>query len=530
MLKRWNFLKTGFYEGINLGDFPADHIVEGNYIGTDVTGSLALGNGSHGIEIFCCGTSVTIGGTAVGAGNVISSNRGTGIFVGDSSVGTVIQGNLIGTGPLDTPRLGNGDHGILLIESNDTTIGGTGSRAGNTIAFNGGAGVALDLFGQSGNAILANSMFSNAGLGIDLGDDGPTLNDPNDADTGGVGGNKLQNSPHIIRAEIQLSGDLEVVYWVDSTTGNSLYPLRVEFFGADSDSQEGNVLWSSDSCASGEAQAEKTIVITNVTGLGAAEGGVIVATATDGGHNTSEVSSPFILSAVPTPTPTPTNTPTPTPTVTPTPTPTPTPANTPTPTATPTPTPTPPPTDTPTPTATPTPTPTPTATETPISTATPTPTPTHTPSPTPTETPTPAPTATGAAVPTAAPTQVAQVAATAVSGATQTPAPVQTQVSEATEAATPAASTSPTPSTPSAQVTPQDTAGPVDAVTPAAPGETTGAEEFGQETTSTPEPTGLTCGTNSEGGPLTAGLADFLLILAPLALSSRVRRWLRAKA
>src|SRR5262249_1482087 len=73
---------------------------------------------------------------------------------------------------------------------------------GNVIAFNGGAGVVvgtdtahgfLATQAGTGNAVLGNSIFANAGLGIDLGNaDGVTPNDPGDADTGP---NNFQNFP-----------------------------------------------------------------------------------------------------------------------------------------------------------------------------------------------------------------------------------------------------------------------------------------------------------------------------------------------
>src|SRR5262249_12055512 len=69
--------------------------IEGNYIGTDVTGTRAIGNTVVGIHVGC-----TVGGTAQGAGNVISGNN-VGIY------GGVIQGNLIGTDATGTRALGN---------------------------------------------------------------------------------------------------------------------------------------------------------------------------------------------------------------------------------------------------------------------------------------------------------------------------------------------------------------------------------------------------------------------------------------
>src|SRR6185369_5300590 len=62
--------------------------------------------------------------------------------------------------------------------------------AGNRISFNGGPGVSVS-FG-TGNSIIANSIFSNGGLGIDLSNLGVTPNDSVDADTGA---HNLQNFP-----------------------------------------------------------------------------------------------------------------------------------------------------------------------------------------------------------------------------------------------------------------------------------------------------------------------------------------------
>jgi hypothetical protein len=86
--------------------------------------------------------------------------------------------------------------GIRISSSaHDNTIGGTAAGDGNTIAFNSSLGVALvgsPFSAGTGNAIVGNSIFSNGGLGIDLGEDGVTANDHCDPDTGP---NSLQNYP-----------------------------------------------------------------------------------------------------------------------------------------------------------------------------------------------------------------------------------------------------------------------------------------------------------------------------------------------
>ena len=58
-------------------------------------------------------------------------------------------------------------------------------RAGNTIAWNESCGVVIDSTAYQ-NRIVHNSIYSNGGLGIDLGDDGITLNDPLDIDFGAI--------------------------------------------------------------------------------------------------------------------------------------------------------------------------------------------------------------------------------------------------------------------------------------------------------------------------------------------------------
>jgi hypothetical protein len=149
------------------------NVIQGNTIGTDITGVLPLGN-ARGINLNNM-TLATIGGAAPGAGNLISGNTGDGIFffVGSNNL---IQGNLIGTDINGTLPLGNGANGIhFTAGAHNNTMGGTAPPARNTIAFNGNDGVLLQ--SGVGNAIRANSIFANAGLGIRL-LDGANNNQP----------------------------------------------------------------------------------------------------------------------------------------------------------------------------------------------------------------------------------------------------------------------------------------------------------------------------------------------------------------
>jgi hypothetical protein len=99
------------------------------------------------------------------------------------------------------------------VQNSDNTIGGTAAGAGNIIADNGQAGVAVvDNFNgaTTGVEILSNLIYANQGLGIDLGDDGVTPNHP-----GGpvYGPNNLQNYPVLTSAvdagtELTIEGTL----------------------------------------------------------------------------------------------------------------------------------------------------------------------------------------------------------------------------------------------------------------------------------------------------------------------------------
>lgn len=205
------------------------NVVQGDYIGTDVTGLRALGN-SIGVNLFGSASN-TIGGTNPGSGNVISGNTGVGVSI-DEGTNEVVQGNLIGTDKSGIAALPNGYAGVLLGgnagPTTGDTIGGTIAGSGNVIAFN-TAGVVVAQ--ATGGAILGNSIFGNAsnpnsgstGLGIDLGNDRATPNTP-----GGphVGPNNLQNFP-VITAVTVAGGNTTVSGTLNSAPTTA---FRLEFF------------------------------------------------------------------------------------------------------------------------------------------------------------------------------------------------------------------------------------------------------------------------------------------------------------
>jgi hypothetical protein len=209
---------------LGTGNLASGNLVQGNFIGANAAGAVALGNvtgirigGFFGIR----NTNNTIGGTAPGAGNLISGNTGDGLLIGAGD-GNLIQGNRIGVAADGATALGNGGDGVKISDGANNTVGGTTAGAGNSVAFNGGDGVFVG-FG-AGNTILANSIHSNVGLGIDLGTNGVTANDADDPDTGA---NDLYNFP-ILRSAWLNDSSLTL-------TGIARPDSQIELFLADSD-------------------------------------------------------------------------------------------------------------------------------------------------------------------------------------------------------------------------------------------------------------------------------------------------------
>jgi titin len=155
-------------------------VIQGNYIGTDSTGNNAMPN-FGGIYLYGSSSNV-IGGTDLGAGNIISGNSFEGIalnsptnngsWAGPGANSNAIQGNLIGTKANGFSPLGNQQHNIdFYTNANNNLVGGTGIYTPNNIAFAttaGYDGVRVRV-GCVGNSIIQNSIFSNAGFGIVIG-------------------------------------------------------------------------------------------------------------------------------------------------------------------------------------------------------------------------------------------------------------------------------------------------------------------------------------------------------------------------
>jgi len=220
------------------------NILLGNLIGTDVTGTAAIGNFAGGILVN--GASDTrIGGAVAGAGNVISGNgsadsEGTEIGVGVEVFGTDaehnrVAGNRIGVNVAGDalPNLGTGvvvTRGVAGGPSGNV-VGGTSLSSANTIAFNHGPGVRVTGT-ASGDSVLRNAIHDNQGLGIDLGFNGVTANDADDSDTGANG---LQNFP-VLTSAVNGTTDTVVKGRLRSTPGTA---FAVQLFVDDACDESG---------------------------------------------------------------------------------------------------------------------------------------------------------------------------------------------------------------------------------------------------------------------------------------------------
>jgi hypothetical protein len=298
VINRFQGLSTGAGNAILLNTGGGNHI-EGNFIGTDPTGTTARGNEDDAI-VFGSSHDNFIGGPTPGARNVISASGRVAFFI--LSSGNVIQGNFIGTQKDGVSPLGNqsGLGAAGLGGANNNTIGGTAAGEANVIAFNDIYGWVGEASAGNGNAIRGNSIHDNGALGLDLlGAGGPSANDPGDPDTGA---NNLQNFP-IIQSVEHLgptgAGSTRIVGKFNSVPATT---FELDFYSNPACSNfprefiEGEVyLGSSQVTTDGNGDAAIDVTLPVATEAGAR----IAATATDPAGNTSEFSQRIIFSITP---------------------------------------------------------------------------------------------------------------------------------------------------------------------------------------------------------------------------------------
>lgn len=289
-----NLISGHIFYGVELPNTgtTTGHLIQGNYIGTDITGTLSLDTPTS----LQAGL-VDMGGVSI-LGNLISGNSNLGIH---TVAAVTLQGNLIGTQRDGTSPLPNGlgpnGPGVLL-QGAGSTVGGAAAGQANIIAFNKGAGINVN-YTSFGNRISQNSIYSNNALGIDLTGTGiPLANDPMDPDADS--GNRGQNYPVLTSAAVG-GGTAAISGTINSNPSTALH---LEFFA--------NVACD----ASGYGQGQTFIGATDVTTDGSGNAafgplafagvppgqGVITSTATNTSGDTSEFSQCLSASSGVTPT------------------------------------------------------------------------------------------------------------------------------------------------------------------------------------------------------------------------------------
>jgi len=182
---------SGPADGILVNDGIGTRI-EGCFVGTDASGGQDLGNANHGISIDG-EIDGGVGGASPGRRNVISGNGLDGVR--DGGFGTSIAGNFIGTDATGNVEIGNDSDGIS-VPGNSGSIGSDEPGRGNRIRGNGGDGIEVSddslLVEIRGNDVGPNDGL---GIELEeLGAiAGVTANDADDVDIAGA--NLLQNFP-----------------------------------------------------------------------------------------------------------------------------------------------------------------------------------------------------------------------------------------------------------------------------------------------------------------------------------------------
>jgi CSLREA domain-containing protein len=287
--------------GVKIDGGATGNIIQGNFIGSDITGTLPIGNEGRGVAIHN-GSGNFIGGAQPGAGNLIIGNRATGVRIVQGS-GNLILGNYIGLAANGTYEYGvtSNARGIQF-RSDGNTAGGNyivgnlydgvlfyeGSASNNLVQANlivGNGMHGIDVTTGTGNRLLSNQIFANGYLAISLTNGAFDQVTPNDGGDGDTGTNGLQNFPVLTSATTggTVSGTL-------NSKSNQTY--LVQFFAGPACNPSG---YGDSNYFLGQ-----TNVTTNVGGngafttpLGAAlpAGWVVTSTATDAGGNTSEMSA-----------------------------------------------------------------------------------------------------------------------------------------------------------------------------------------------------------------------------------------------
>jgi parallel beta-helix repeat protein len=155
------FIIGNFIYGIQIfGPNSKNNIVSGNYLGTNYAANDSVGN-FIGVEVFGGANHNTIGGLNVEDRNITSGNGHIGIRIFDASYNTVIN-NYVGTDRTGNLPLGNYDGISIEGSSKHNVIGSTNPAGRNLVSGNYAYGIPIFGAGCDSNIFIGNYMGTNA--------------------------------------------------------------------------------------------------------------------------------------------------------------------------------------------------------------------------------------------------------------------------------------------------------------------------------------------------------------------------------
>ncbi len=286
-----NLIGDNYTEGVSIASCPPGDVYENevtdNYIGTDITGKVDLGNEHDGVYIGENAHDNEVSNNLIG-GNKRSGVGIMGYYDPETQWITYnnhVFENIIGL-TIDLDPLPNSREGVSIGRYGPTGLWGyaTNNTIGpdNIIASNGRNGILVEehwsnSVNTDSNKITQNAIYDNTLWGIDLGNDGVTPNDLGDTD---AGANQLLNFPVIDTAYCD-NGQTTISGTIDINTNPS--QAIVEIFKVKSD-------------VSGYGEGKEFVDSTtpdgtgswNIVVTGLVIGDSVAATTTDNGSNTSE--------------------------------------------------------------------------------------------------------------------------------------------------------------------------------------------------------------------------------------------------
>ncbi len=219
-----NLISGNSNTGLQLnGTSSTGNAVQGNLIGTDINGTVAVKNTNNGVQIVSAASNNLIGGTSAAARNIISGNGLNGVGIQASS-GNTVQGNYIGTNAAGTARLANTVRGISIDTGSNNVIGGTAAGAGNVISGNSSFGVGINNASTTGNKVQGNLIGLNAAGTAALGNSQGGIFVGFSADQTIIGGDDAADGAldGVVAARNIISGNVGNGVTIQQTTNNAV--------------------------------------------------------------------------------------------------------------------------------------------------------------------------------------------------------------------------------------------------------------------------------------------------------------------